>query len=231
MSLHISITEIQSSIVKLYLKLEQRFKENKLISELWCAMAHDISQQIVSLDALPKSFWNRLKSEPDGLSKSIGCRTQPQAFEKTDDLPLARCFESAILSEEATILKIYVPIIRSLRKNWTEQALDFYIMVKAHLARIKRVTEAFSGDPIVIRRSSLMLQNFEKEIQESQIEIIRQEKKPHAGKLAREKQSRKKQSQKTPKHPHLLVNRSKIHPGRTKPLVEKVNLRRRRARR
>jgi hypothetical protein len=231
MSLHSCIAEIQGATVKLYLKLEQRFNENKLISELWSAMAHDVSQQIISLDELPQSFWNRLKTEPAGLSESIIRSNKSQNIEKAEDISLTRCFETAIAHEEATILKVYVPIIRSLRKNWTEQALGFYIMVKAHLARIQRVTEAFSGDPLVIQRADSVLQNFEKEIQEPQPGILHQKKKLHPVSPAKEKQISKKPLQKAPKHSPLLAKRSKIHSGRTKPLADKVDLRRRRARR
>ena len=59
-----------------------------------------------------------------------------------------------------------------MRKNWTGQALNFYIMVKAHIVGIKRVAEAFSGDPMVMRHATLLFQRFEKEIQEPEVEII-----------------------------------------------------------
>jgi len=95
-----------------------------------------------------------------------------QIFEIEGDISLTDSIDKAIQSEEAIILKIYVPLIRNLRKNWTGQALNFYIMVKAHIVGIKRVAEAFSGDPMVMRHAALLFQRFEKEIQEPEIEII-----------------------------------------------------------
>jgi hypothetical protein len=172
MSLYGSIKEVQSTTEKFYLKLEQRFRGNKLISQLWGQMAQDVSRQIVNLHDLPKSFWTHLKKDQRTLPKTIKTEVTPQNIENTSELSLSECIESAIRSEEAIILKIYVPIIRNLRKDWTGQALDFYIMVKAHTVRIKRVAEAFSGDPVVLQHSSLLFQSFEKEIQEPEVEVI-----------------------------------------------------------
>ena len=172
MSLYGSIKEVQSTTEKFYLKLEQRFRGNKLIAHLWSQMAQDVSRQIVSLHDLPKSFWTHLKKDQQTLPKTIQTEVSPQNIENTSELSLSDCIGNAIRSEEAIILKIYVPIIRNLRKNWTGQALDFYIMVKAHTVRIKRVAEAFSGDPEVLQHASLLFQKFEKEIQEPDVEVI-----------------------------------------------------------
>ncbi len=231
MNLFGPITELQNTVVKLYLKLEHRFKENGLIRDLWSAMAHDISQQINSLKALPPSFWNQLKKDQDGLLETIIKKAQQQVDEKTEDLALRNCFELALSLEEPTILKIYVPIIRSLRKNSTNPALDFYIMVKAHLARITRETESFSGDPIIIQRSNSLLQSFEKEIQEPQIAIGLPDKKTMVSQHEREKEPEEKKPKKISKPAHPLAKRASMHHGRAKPLVKKVELQRRRAHR
>jgi len=172
MSLYGSIKEVQSTTEKFYLKLEQRFSGNKLISELWGQMAQDVSRQIVNLHDLPKSFWPHLDKDQDKLLETIKTEIKPQNIENAADLSLSDCIEKSIRSEETIILKIYVPIIRNLRKNWTGQALDFYIIVKAHIVRIKRVAEAFSGDPVVLRHSAQLFQGFEKEIQEPEVEIV-----------------------------------------------------------
>lgn len=234
MNLHGSITDHQNRILQLYLKLEQRFKENSLIHELWGAMAHDVSQQVGSLNALPRSFWNQLKKNRDGLVEAIHSARKGQIIDKKEDMSLKSGFERTLEVEESTILKIYVPIIRSLRENWTDQALDFYIRVKAHLARIMRSTEAFSGDPIVVQRANALLQNFEKEVQEPHIPINSPIKKMQASPprkakagIAAAKRPRKAQKLARP----LIIKRAKIRPGRAKPLIEKVGLRRRRAHR
>jgi hypothetical protein len=231
MNLHGSITEHQNRISQLYLKLEQRFRENSLIHELWGSMAKDISLQVSSLNSLPKSLWSQLKENQDGLVESIHAVKKIIIADNKEDIPLRACFERTLQVEEPTILNIYVPIIRRLRENWTGQALDFYIMVKAHLARITRITEAFSGDPLIIQRSNWLLRNFEKEVQEPQISIVLTNKK----KLVKAPRPAPKEARKRPRKPlksaRPLIKHSKIRPSRAKPLLNKVNLRRRRAHR
>ncbi len=228
MNLHGSINELQNATVHLYHELQTRFIENRIISELWSAMAHDISQQIKSLNALPSSFWNHLKNEFDRLTEAINSSSPSHDSQKISDRSLRGCFELSLHIEEPIILKVYVPIIRSLRKNQANQSLDFYIMVKAHLARISRVTQAFSGDPIIIQRSNLLLQNFEKEVQEPQTTIVHEKKKSGI----QGSQPKPKPSRKVVKHiARPLAKRSLSRTARTKPLVDKVELHRRRARR
>jgi hypothetical protein len=224
MNLYGSITALQTKEVDLYLKLEHRFKENQLIRDLWSAMAHDVAQQISSLRVLPSSFWSQLTKDPDGQFEAALETAHQQLAEKTEDLSLKSCFELTLCLEERTILKIYVPIIRSLRQNWINPALDFYIVVKGHLARIVRVTESFSGDPIAIQRSNLLLQSFEKEVQAPRAGIYR------TAKATKEKKPREK-PQKALKHARPLAKRATIHRNRAKPLVKKVDLQRRRAHR
>lgn len=229
MNLHGSIKELQNTIVQLYVKLEQRFSENRLISELWSAMAKDVSQQILSLNALPQSFWNELKKERDGLSIDAAEIARYQSIDIKEDQSLGDCFDHALRLEEPTIMKVYAPLIRRLRENLTAPALDFYIMVKAHLARISRVTESFSGDPILIQRSAALLQAFEKEVQEPHIEVrIPEKKKLHAGKTIHRKAPAKKPQKATGKT-LPMAKRAKILHRRAKPLVKKVGLQRRRA--
>ena len=200
MSLYGSIKEVQNTIEKFYLKLEQRFNENKLIMKLWNQMAQDVSQQIQGLHELPKSFWTRFQKDQNELMQTIKADIKPQNHEIEKDISLSECIEKAIQSEEAVILKIYVPIIRNLRKNWTGQALDFYIMVKAHTVRIKRVAEAFSGNPIVMQHSALLFQGFEKEIQEPDIELIRKIKHARKSRTVKGKKLQKLKA-KTPAKP------------------------------
>jgi len=232
MNLQGSTTELQDTIVKLYVELEQRFKENQLIRDLWSAMAHDVTQQKRSMSALPHSFWNQLKIEQDAFSKAVS-EARHQVIEKKEDLSLVSCFERAFLYEEPTILKIYVPIIRKLRGNWTDQALDFYIMVKAHLARITRATQSFAGDPVVLQRSNLLLQRFEKEVQEPQAEPEHKPLKVHAAQAPQPKSKHaiKAEKKTVSKQAPALAKHAKSHHSRSKPLAEKVSLPRRRARR
>ena len=230
MNLHGSTTGIQNILAQLYLKLEQRFIENGLIREVWSGMAHDVMQQIASLKAFPSSFWNQLQKSQDGLLGANLKAIKLEITEKPEDMPLKRCFEVALLLEEPTILKIYVPIIRSLRKNWTNTALDFYIIVKAHLARIARVTESFSGDPLTIQRSHLLLQNFEKEVQEP-YEIVKPVEKKKQVKPSSHAKKTAAKPKKAAKRAGPLAKRVKMHHARTKSLVNMVGLQQRRARR
>jgi hypothetical protein len=231
MNLHNSITELQNVGVRTYLNISHYFRENNVIRELWSAMAHDVSQQIVSLNELPSSFWIRLKKEQDGLSGAISSISPSEEVERTQDQSLRTCFQLALDYEEPMILKVYVPLIRNLRNNWTNQALDFYIMVKSHLARISRVTQSFSGDPLIIQRSNLLLQNFEKEVQVPQVlhGISRPEKRIQTDRPVRAKTAKEKPQAILRRTP--LVKRAKALPGHVKPLVDKVSLRRRRAQR
>ncbi len=191
MNLHGSIADLQKSAIQLYLKLQQRFKDNVLIRELWSSMADDLSQQKSSLKALPPSFWNQLHKEHNELLQAVVTYARLQVTDNIKDLPLKSCIEGALQFEEPTILKIYIPIIRSLRENLTNPALDFYIMVKAHLARIARMTASFSGDPIIIQRSSLLLQTFEREVQEPQVEVVIPQKKARAKSAVKPKTAKK----------------------------------------
>lgn len=232
MSLQGSIAELQEKLIKLYLDLEHRFKENQLIRDLWSAMAHDVAQQRHSMGLLPRSFWHRLQDGRDIVSEPISGIIM-QNVDNEGDKSLRSCFDRALLFEEPATLKIYVPIIRKLRENWTGQALDFYIMVKAHLARIARATQAFAGDPMILRRSSLLLQHFEKEVQEQHVVIMPPARKGQKAQPARRtgKHAAKPQKKAPPRKAPSLTKRAKSHRTRTKPLVKKINIRQRRARR
>jgi hypothetical protein len=228
MNLHGSITELQNRIVGLYVKLEQRFTENRVISELWRAMASDVSQQVQSLNGLSAHFWSELKKDHrfSEVVNAIGVH----ASENMEDFSLQGCFQNALSLEEPVILKIYGPILRKLRENWSDQALDFYIVVKAHLARIARVMQAYSGDPLTLQRSNLLLQQFEKDVQAPQAGLSEEtDRKKPAREMKCEPKPKKDSERDHPLNKHAAKH-AKTHRERS-PMVEKMNLRRRRARR
>src|SRR5207249_9011641 len=68
-----------------------------------------------------------------------------------------------------TILFPYTTLFRS-RKEWTDQALDFYILVNAHLTRLARLIGSTSGDPVLIKRCSDLVLQFERATQVPQSE-------------------------------------------------------------
>ena len=231
MNLHGSIKELQNKIVQLYLQLEHRFSENELIRELWSGMANDVSHQIRSLNALPPSFWNQLKKDQCLPLIAAAEGATRQSIENEIDQSLMGCFSRALYLEEPAILKVYAPLIRRLRENSTAPALDFYIVVKAHLARITRVTQSYSGNPAVIQRANALLQAFEKEVQEPSIIIARSEtKKTLAGRPAKHKVPVQKQ-RKTSVQARPSAKPAKILHRHSKPLAKKAGISRRRARR
>ncbi len=231
MNLHGSIRDHQNKLVQLYLKLEHRFSENGLIRELWSAMAHDVSQQIQSLNAFSQSFWNQLKNEKDATLLAAVESAIKQSVENEEDQSLKDCFDKALRFEEPAILTVYAPLIRKLRKNNTAPALDFYIMVKAHLARIARVTQAFAGDPVLIQRANALVQAFEKEVQEPHIVIRIPEKHQKRPSQPAKGKVQIKKAGKPAAKVRSLAKPAKILRRRAKPLVKKVSITRRRARR
>ena len=200
------IVERQNSLVQLYLKLEERFEENSIIRTLWRDMAGDVSQQIQSIKSLPPSLWNQFKNAPDGgIEPAVKSVPSPPA--NVADILLRDAFEISLQSTEPVVLKIYARIVRLLRKNSTAPALNFYILVKAYVARLVRTTESFAGDPVLIRRAQLLLLGFEKEVQEPALEIkllapgtpsAIARKAPVAGKAAA--RTEKETTKKTPKN-------------------------------
>lgn len=250
MNLHGSIRDLQSKMVQLYLKLEKRFSENLLIRELWTAMANDVSEQIRSLNALPQSFWNQLNKDQDLALIAAAESASHQDIENEEDQSLKGCFSQALRFEEPAVLKVYAPLTRKLRENSSAPALDFYIMLKAHLARIMRVTQSFAGDPVITQRANALLQAFEKEIQEPKMAARVPEKKKNApaGKSAMRKEPAKG-GRKAPAKARPLTKPAKARPStkpakarpltrpakvlhrHAKPLVKKAGIARRRARR
>jgi hypothetical protein len=231
MNLHGSIKELQNKTVQMYLKLEHRFSENSLIRELWGAMAYDVSQQIRSLNALPLSFWNQLKKEQERALIEAAEAAIRQSIDNEEDQSLIDCFSNALYLEEPAILKVYAPLIRKLRENSTAPALEFYIMVKAHLARITRVTQSFAGDPGIIQRANSLLQAFEKEVQNPQVEVRVPDKKNKNISQLSKHQEPAKITRKTPAKARPLAKPAKILHRRPKPMAKKVAISRRRARR
>jgi len=215
---------------KLYAELGHRFSENTLVQETWLAMSHDLEQQSGALQSLTPAYWRQLKSQEDTLtSHSQGSFKMPESI---GNMPLLDAITLSLDLEEPIILKFYVPLIRLLRVNETNSALDFYILVKAHVTRLQRIVQSFSGDPILARRSVALMEAFEKEVQAPAptISAIRTASHSIPIKSKRTEKARKVHSGERARSKRSLSKHPRIVPKRAKPLVKKVGIRRSRAR-
>jgi hypothetical protein len=243
MSLQGFIRKLQNSCTRIYLDLAQSFMENSLIRETWVSMAEDKEEQARCLNALPSRFWSRHNKEEALFEAVQACLKPFQHPEHESDRSLQSTFARVFDLEEPIILKVYAPLIRHLRTGWTDNALDFYIMIKAHVARLARITQSFSGDPALIQRFMTLLVNFEKAVQAPDLQLLpektsasprRSAQRVSAAKLTRvngkQKLRLKGRKVKSAMRTHPLGNRAKAIPKRSKPPLKKFSLTRRRAR-
>jgi hypothetical protein len=227
-----SLSQLQRAVAKIYSQLQQRFEGNYLVSSVWAAMDHDLQVQVESLKKLPPSFWQSLKNQEKELARAAELVHPANADWRSGSL--RSCLTRTIDLEEPIILKVYAPFIRRLRSEWTEHALDFYVMVKAHIARVAHSIQLFSGDPSLSLRCAVLLHSFEKEVQEPpEVEVARSIRKKSAKKSAPAKPKTKKAALRraqasAEKRPIGTLDKIKKH---AKPMVQKIKLAPRRARR
>lgn len=204
-----------------------------MVRTLWASMGHDLQAQVESLKKLPPSFWQALKSQEKDLSRAAAMLC-PHSNEISGSLQ--SCLSKTLDLEEPIILTLYAPLIRRLRSEWNEHALDFFVMVKAHISRLTQSIQMFSGDPALILRCTGLLQNFEKEVQEQPaVEDIKSAKRSNKASKkpvqARKKATAAKQQKiKTSAGKNRALALARIA-KRSKPLVQKIEISRRRARR
>jgi hypothetical protein len=172
MKLWSPIAKLQHSGAGLYLRLAERFAGNALIRDTWTAMASDLDQQILSLKSLRPSFWKLLEKQEKELLQAISEIAPPSPSGTLDpvDWTLHASFARTLDFEERFALKVYAPIVYRLREQ-TGGPLDFYVIVHAHLTRLARLIQPFSGDPVLIQRCLTLIQQFEKEAQGPEPEI------------------------------------------------------------
>jgi len=230
-----SLSQLQRAVAKIYSQLQQRFEGNYLVSSVWAAMGHDLHAQVESLKKLPPSFWQSLKNQEKELARAAEL-VYPVYPANADwrSGSLRSCLTQTIDLEEPIILKVYAPFIRRLRSEWTEHALDFYVIVKAHIARVAHSIQLFSGDPALSLRCAVLLHSFEKEVQEPpEVEVAPSKRKKSAKKSAPAKPKTNKAAvRRAPasakKRPIGPLDKIKKH---AKPMVRKIKLAPRRARR
>jgi hypothetical protein len=224
------LSKLEKAIARFYLQLQLRFEGNSQVSESWAAMGSDLQAQAESLKKLPSSFWQSLKKQEKELVRATGLILPEEPSKPAGSLQA--CLITMLDIEEPMILKVYAPLIRRLRAEWTERALDFYVMVKAHITRLARIIQAYSGDPALSQRCAILFYDFEKEVQEpAAIEIAR--KKP-AHKTATAKRHVRETA--AARHPKVAVVKRRTRAldklvKRAKPLVKKIEIARRRAHR
>jgi hypothetical protein len=223
-----SISQLERAVARYYSHLQQRFEGNSLVRTMWAAMGNDLQSQVESLKKLPQSFWQSLKNQEKELAHAAELAL-PDHANKAGSLQI--CLAQTLDLEEPIILKVYAPLIRSLRNQWTELALDFFVMVRAHIARVAHSVQLFSGDPELSLRCAILLQSFEREVQEPAAEEVARKKQPARKSLAKpgakvvKGGNVKKPAKKTPVR--TLTRIAKL----SKPLVQKIEIARRRARR
>lgn len=237
MNLQGSIAKLQSSGARLYVVLAQCFNENNLIRDMWLEMARDKEQQVGGLRSLPRSFWSEMRKRADGLLAAARSCIPLAECSKDEEHSLQKCLAKTLDFEEPIILKVYAPLIRQLRTEWTGHALDFYVIVKAHVARILRVVQSFSGDPVLIQRAATVLRDFEREVQAPEVPafpvILKASNKTVSKKIRQRahKVAAHRTHVKTAARSLPLGKRTKGLAAHPKPLVKSIQLRRRRARR
>jgi hypothetical protein len=165
MNLKGSLARLQKSGAEFYLRLAQLFEANQLIRETWADMAQDMKQQASGLEILPSSFWKKWKEEPEDFAQTLREFSSCQTIDTKESKSLHDCFALTLYMEEPLILRAYVPLIRHLRTEFSDRALEFYIMVKAHVARLSRLIQPFADDPALLQRVVNLQENFEHEVQ------------------------------------------------------------------
>ncbi len=225
------IAKLQRAAAKRYFALQQHFVGNNLVSETWGAMAHDWVSQAESLKKLPTAFWLSLREDEKKLAQAA--ESQLAQYNGESAAGLTGSLALALRQEEPVVLTIYAPLIHRLRTNWTDLALDFYVLIRLHLSRLTQFVQAYAGDPALSQSCTMLLVNFEKEVQKTD-EIPVKPSMKKARKLSaharrhQEKAAVRTQRQTAKARP--ARNHVRI-PKHTKRIVKKLEISRRRARR
>jgi hypothetical protein len=243
MNLRASLARVQNLGARFYLQLAKHFDQNTLIRDTWVGMADDFQNQVSSLKELRPLFWRQLQTEEKTLvsvTRDTADLLRVEIATPPSEWSLQACFTRTLGFEEPIIIKLYAPLLYRLRRVGTDHALDFYIMVNAHVIRLTRLIQLFSGDPALIERCSALFHGFERAAQGPPPEPVIARKKTRLKKSAARRHrlspvktasKRLLGTRKTVKPRRPLAKRSKVVAKRSKPLVKNLNLRRRRARR
>ena len=239
MNLKGSLAKLQLTGAQVYQKRAQLFEANHVIRETWVGMERDMEQQAAGLERLHSAFWKNLREEVvKALLEAIKNSSTHGADPEGEDRSLQVSFARTLDFEESLILSIYVPIIRCLRADSSDQGLEFYIMVKAHVARLSRLIQPFAGDPSLIGRIARLNELFEHAVQSPEIPSNAPKSKSResaAGARSGDRtnkasRSRAARASQAARHSPALGGHVKHLPKRTKAIVGNLELPRRRAR-
>jgi len=243
MSLQGSIRKLQNTCARMYLKLAKSFVENGLFRENLALLAQDNEEQAKCLKALPVRYWTQHKKEKALFAAVKECLALLSSRDKQTDTSMQHMLSRAFDLEEPIILKIYAPLIRHLRTDCTDCTLDFYVLTKAHVVRLARIAQSFSGNPSLILRSMTLLEAFEKAVQAPDPSLLRETPRVQLKKSVRKAAAKKSThagKKRTVRHagrnakriPKTLPlgNRAKIISKPAKSPLKKLSIGRRRAR-
>jgi hypothetical protein len=224
MSLKSSLAKLQRRGARFYLELAEQFSENTLIRESWQSMARDMEQLADSLQTIPARFWVQLNDAEGVLEKTVRESPDPGCLGLEEGRSMHGCFDRMLRFEEPVTLKVYAPLIHRLRTESRGHALDFYIIVKAHIAHLIRLVQPFSGDPSFTQNAQRLLEAFEHEVQAPELPPS-----PAATKVRRAaaRKSLPKTATRSAQKASRTVERAKKLARHSKPLVGKIEIRRR----
>ncbi|MFH1574168.1 MAG: hypothetical protein ABIG68_09300 [Acidobacteriota bacterium] len=234
--------KLEKNQVKFYLKASEQFKTNPLICQKWSMLAAGLKPGGDSFRSLPKSLWNLLAEDAGSMLEAVATAGALLKDGLGPEPTLRQYLKRILEIEEPLVLSVYAPIVRTLRSNWTDRAMDFYVMTRSHITTVTRLIEPFCGEPEMMQRSSLLVHRFEEEIQRTRIqERAKAERQARiARKTARRKTKRapsatamrrpKAQRKARPKQGRAISRRA-AGVAKRKPLVRNIKLARRRARR
>ena len=227
----------------MYLVLSKSFVDNGLFRETLASLAQDKEEQAKCLKALPSKYWKRYKREKELFAAAKDCMGILRKPEDESDRSMQHILSRAFDFEEPIVLKIYAPLIHDLRTEWKDRTLDFYILTKAHVVRLARIAQSFSGSPVIIQRSMALLESFEKAVQAPDVSLFQERLQARSKRAAKRVRTvkpvrtSKKRAQRLTTHKvnqalktRPLGGRTKVVPKRAKPPLKKLSLARRRAR-
>lgn len=236
MNLQGSLAKFLKSGSIFYRKRADCFHENQIVRDAWLRLADDMDLQASSLRSVPPAFWTGIEAGQEELIESIGVGFPLKGSPRPcDSVPLQESIGRCLVLEEPVVLRIYAPLIRQLRTHWTSRALDFYVIVKSHVAGLMRLVQTYCGDPALIQRATSLLETFEKDAQEPEFVVIpkvakkgKSRKRETAIRAKKAKSSvPRKAARKAPSRP--MASRSRTVAKTRKPLVRKIRLGSRRA--